>query len=214
MVWKDVTIGFTVAGMIATFVPRSFFQSLFVGSGQAEPAFWQVLVQCVVGPVAAFFTFIGSMGNIPLAAVLYDNGVSFAGIMAFIFSDLVVLPVLRIQARYYGWRMALYIIGVFLVILVTSALMLHYGFAAFGALPDSATAVSISQREFFAIDYTFFLNIVFIAVSSTFLLWHLRLKGMPGGSNQLSERVLFVLACSGLVWLFLGLALPVTGFIV
>jgi uncharacterized protein len=96
MVWKDVLIGFTVAGIIAAFVPRSFFEALFVGSGSQDPAFWEVLLQAVVGPAAAFFTFIGSMGNIPLAAVLYSNGVSFAGIMAFIFSDLVVFPVLRI----------------------------------------------------------------------------------------------------------------------
>jgi len=87
MVWKDVTIGFTVAGIIAAFVPRSFFQSLFIGSDGGETAFWQLLAQTAVGPLAAFFTFIGSMGNIPLAAVLYDNGVSFAGVMAFIFSD-------------------------------------------------------------------------------------------------------------------------------
>src|SRR5690606_29655252 len=96
MVWKDVTIGFTVAGIVAAFVPRSFFQALFVGSGTDNPAFWQILVQTLVGPLAAFFTFIGSMGNIPLATVLYTNGVSFAGIMAFMFSDLVVFPVLRI----------------------------------------------------------------------------------------------------------------------
>lgn len=140
MVWKDVTIGFTVAGVIAAFVPRSFFQSLFIGSGKADPAFWEVLLQTVVGPLAAFFTFIGSMGNIPLAAVLFENGVSFAGIMAFIFSDLVVLPVLRIQAQYYGWRMALYILGIFLVILVACALLMHYGFAALGMLPETATA--------------------------------------------------------------------------
>jgi len=96
MVWKDVTIGFTVAGIIAAFVPRSFFQALFISSDVADPTFWQVLSQAVIGPVAAFFTFIGSMGNIPLAAVLFSNGVSFAGVMAFIFSDLVVFPVLRI----------------------------------------------------------------------------------------------------------------------
>ncbi len=102
MVWKDVTIGFTVAGIIATFMPKSFFESLFIGAGSEDPSFIEILLQSLVGPVAAFFTFIGSMGNIPLAAVLFSNGVSFAGIVAFIFSDLVVFPVLRIQAKYYG----------------------------------------------------------------------------------------------------------------
>lgn len=96
MVWKDVTIGFTVAGIIAVFVPQEFFTSLFIGAGKTDPGFLEILAQTLVGPIAAFFTFIGSMGNIPLAAVLYGHGVRFAGIMAFIFSDLVVLPVLRI----------------------------------------------------------------------------------------------------------------------
>lgn len=211
MVWKDVTIGFTVAGIIAAFVPRSFFQALFIGAGKAEPTFWEVLLQSLVGPIAAFFTFIGSMGNIPLAAVLFENGVSFAGIMAFIFSDLVVLPVLRIHAQYYGWRMALYILGVFLVILVTSAVLLHYGFAAFGLLPDSTSARNITDREFFAVDYTLFLNLFFIVVSAVFLFWRWREMGMPAGGHTLSDRLLFVLACAGAIWLALGLALPLAG---
>lgn len=80
MVWKDVTVGFTVAGVIAVFVPRTFFQALFVGSGGGELAVWEVGLQALVVPVAAFFTFIGSMGNIPLAAVLFGHGVSFAGV--------------------------------------------------------------------------------------------------------------------------------------
>ncbi|RLQ23270.1 permease [Seongchinamella sediminis] len=211
MVWKDVTIGFTVAGIIAAFVPRSFFQALFVGSDSAQPAFWEVFLQSLVGPVAAFFTFIGSMGNIPLAAVLYDNGVSFAGIMAFIFSDLVVLPVLRIQAQYYGWRMALYILGVFFVILVASAMLMHYGFAALDLLPEAAAGKSVTDREFFALDYTLALNLVFIALSAFFLFWHWKQVGLPGGSDALSEKILFALACGGLLWLGAGLMLPLAG---
>ncbi|MCB1676299.1 MAG: permease [Halioglobus sp.] len=209
MVWKDVTVGFTVAGMIAAFVPRSFFETLFIGSGKESPAFWEVLAQTVVGPIAAFFTFIGSMGNIPLAAVLFSNGVSFAGIMAFIFSDLVVLPVLRIQARYYGWKMALYIMAVFLIILVATALVLHYGFVAIGALPDAASGKTVAEREFFAIDYTFFLNLAALAISAVLVLWKWRSTGFDlGGSDRWSERILFWLAIAAFVWLILGLALP------
>jgi uncharacterized membrane protein YraQ (UPF0718 family) len=211
MVWKDVTIGFTVAGIVATFVPRSFFQALFVGAGEAQPGFGEILLQTIVGPVAAFFTFIGSMGNIPLAAVLYENGVSFAGVMAFIFSDLVVFPVLRIQAQYYGGRMAAYILGVFLVILVLSALLLHYGFAAFDLLPDAASGRPVSDREFFALDYTFAFNLLFIGLSALFLSWHWRRSGMPGSSDALGERILFTITCIALAWLVLGLALPLFG---
>ncbi len=170
MVWKDVTFGFTVAGIIAAFVPRAFFETLFIGSGaEGDPGFGAVVAQTLIGPVAAFFTFIGSMGNIPLAAVLYSNGVAFAGIMAFIFSDLVVFPVLRINAKYYGWKMALYILGVLLAALVVTALLLHYGFSLAGLLPEGA-GPGIAEQDFFQIDYTFFFNLAFLAVSAV-LTW-------------------------------------------
>ncbi len=207
MVWKDVTIGFTVAGIIAAFVPQRFFQTLFVGSGSQDPAFWEILLQTIVGPVAAFFTFIGSMGNIPLAAVLFSNGVAFAGIMAFIFSDLVVFPVLRIQAKYYGWKMALYILAVFLTVLVGAALIMHYGFAALGQLPDAEAAKSVTDREFFKIDYTLFLNLIFAGVSLLFAGWKLK-QGKSGGMGGAgaSEKILFGLTMLALAWLAGGVA--------
>lgn len=209
MVWKDVTIGFTVAGAIAAFVPKSFFQGLFLGAGTEDPAFWEILLQTLVGPLAAFFTFIGSMGNIPLAAVLYGNGVSFAGIMAFIFSDLVVIPVLRIQAKYYGWRMALYILAVFLTILVAAALILHYAFEFLGILPDPASAQTVTDRTFFAVDYTLYMNVAFLAVTALFVIWKARTVGFSfGRSDKLSERILYWLALSAYLWLVIGLALP------
>ena len=202
MVWKDVAIGFTVAGIIAAFVPKSFFQMLFIGSGGDDPAFWQILAQTFIGPIAAFFTFIGSMGNIPLAAVLYSNGVSFAGIMAFIFSDLVVFPVLRIQARYYGWKMALYILGVFLIALIAAALIMHYGFAAFDQLPETSSAKSVTDREFFKVDYTMFLNLGFIALSIVFLIWKLKQHGVGMmSSDRITEKILFWLAILSFAWL-------------
>lgn len=207
MVWKDVAVGFTVAGAIAAFVPKSFFQALFVGAGAKDPSFWEICLQSLVGPLAAFFTFIGSMGNIPLAAVLFGNGVSFAGIMAFIFSDLVVFPVLRIQAKYYGWRMALYILGIFLAVLVVTALLMHEGFALAGMLPDASSAKSVTEREFFGIDYTLFLNIPFALLSLGFLAWNARGMKM-GGSTELGERILFWLAAVAFLWLVGGLSLP------
>lgn len=208
MVWKDVTIGFTVAGIIAAFVPAAFFKALFPGAGSTDATFVELLLQTLAGPLAAFFTFIGSMGNIPLAAVLFENGVSFAGIMAFIFSDLVVLPVLRIQARYYGWPMALYILGVFLVILVVTALLLHYGFGFAGMLPASGAAKTVTGRSFFELDYTAALNGIFIAISALFVLWHIRRRGMPRGGADLSERILHTLAAVALLWLTVGISVP------
>jgi len=212
MVWKDVTFGFTVAGIIAAFVPPAFFQSLFVGSGGEGPTSWQIALHTLIGPLAAFFTFIGSMGNIPLAAILFGSGVSFAGVMAFIFSDLVVFPVLRISAQYFGWRMAVYILGVFLVCLVSTALLLHAGFSALDWLPEAASARADRARpeERFAIDYTLFLNLAFLALSGgfgTLALTGERDEGHEGGESTWMDRLLTVLAMGSGVWLVGGLAL-------
>jgi len=215
MVWKDVLIGFTVAGAIAAFVPQSFFQALFLGAGENDPGFLALLAQALVGPVAAFFTFIGSMGNIPLAAVLFDNGVSFAGVMAFIFSDLVVLPVLRINATYYGWRMALYILALLLCTLVVTALLLHLGMDLLGWLPQGSGSGAITDRDFFAINYGFFLNLAFLAVSAALVgLWwqgrrdnghHHHDHDHGGGGASLGTRVLQAMVVVSLAWLAGGL---------
>ncbi|MFC7356659.1 permease [Jejudonia soesokkakensis] len=166
MVWKDVTVGFTIAGIVAAFVPDSFFRTLFINSGQGSTqfSFLEVLEHVLVGPVAAFMTFIGSMGNIPLAAILFGKGVSFAGVMAFIFSDLVVFPVLRINARYYGWKMSLFILFLLFTSLVGASLLLHYGLDFFSMLPE-ASQVNIMDTEFFTINYGFYLNVLFLLLS-------------------------------------------------
>lgn len=218
MVWKDVLIGFTVAGIIAAFVPAAFFEALFVGSGgpdAANPGLSSVLLQTLVGPIAAFFTFIGSMGNIPLAALLYEHGVSFAGVMAFIFSDLVVLPVLRINATYYGWPMALYILALLLSGLVVVSLLMHYGLAALELLPHGAGRLP-GERDFFAFGAGFVLNLVFLALTAV-LAWLARSTDGPGhdethehnhdhgGSSSLSDRILAAIATLALLWLAGGL---------
>ena len=166
MVWKDVTVGFTIAGIVAAFVPDAFFQALFVNSGQGHTdfTFFEILEHIIVGPVAAFLTFIGSMGNIPLAALLFGKGVSFAGVMAFIFSDLVVFPVLRINAKYYGWKMSLFILFLLFSALICTSLALHYAFGLFDILPDPSQA-TIQDTTYFKLDYTFYLNLAFLALS-------------------------------------------------
>jgi uncharacterized membrane protein YraQ (UPF0718 family) len=169
MVWKDVTIGFTVAGIITVFVSADFFKALFVGSG-GEVGFFTTILHSLIGPVAAFFTFIGSMGNIPLAAVLFSSGVSFAGVMAFIFSDLVVLPVIRMNAKFYGWKMAGYIAGIFLLAIVASAVAMHWLYAGLGILPEGANKSSQGGGPKFEIDFTFWMNLIFLTLTAV-LVW-------------------------------------------
>lgn len=231
MVWKDVLIGFTVAGIISAFVPDAFFESLFIGSGGVnaqDPGFLKVVAQTLVGPVAAFFTFIGSMGNIPLAALLFDHGVSFAGVMAFIFSDLVVFPILRINAQYYGWKMSFYILGLLLACLVTASLVMHYGFAAFDLLPAADPGRSIAQRDMFAVNTGFVLNLIFLGVSGGLTwLWlrpdkahdhgghdhsgHDHDDHDHGSSPATGERILQGVTGLALLWLLGGMILILTG---
>ena len=214
MVWKDVTVGFTIAGIVAAFVPDAFFQTLFIntGNGQETFSFFTLLEHVIVGPVAAFLTFIGSMGNIPLAALLFGKGVSFAGVMAFIFSDLVVFPVLRINSKYYGWKMSLFILFLLFTSLVGTSLLLHYGFNFFNLIPEGAST-SITEKEHFKIDYTFFLNIAFLIISGVLVYFGL-FKGKQvhhhkemAPKNPLLEKVLKWLAVICYLWLSVGFIL-------
>ena len=219
MVWKDILLGFTVAGLIAAFVPSEFFAWLFQGVGTEtnDVGFWAVLQQAVVGPIAAFFTFIGSMGNIPLAAVLYGEGVAFAGVMAFIFSDLVVLPVLRINAQYYGWKMALYITAMLFVCLVATSLILHYGFAAFDLLPSGDSVKAITERDHFQLNYGFYLNLAALVLTAVLArFWWQRQQAHAqhehhhdhgSTSTGLATYLMRVLVVLALLWLAGGLVL-------
>ena len=212
MVWKDVTVGFTIAGIVAAFVPDAWFQTLFIGSGDGNTdfSFLEISEHVIVGPVAAFITFIGSMGNIPLAALLFGKGVSFAGVMAFIFSDLVVFPILRINAKYYGWKMSLFILFLLFTSLVGASLLLHYGFEAFQLLPDPSQ-VKVQDTSYFKLNYTFFLNLAFLA-GSGYLLYlgffkhkdMMHMKEMAPKSKTL-ELTLKYAALGCYVWLTAGL---------
>jgi hypothetical protein len=219
MVWKDVLIGFTIAGIISAFIPNEFFQTLFIGSGSTEMgslSFLEVLSQTLIGPFAAFLTFIGSMGNIPLAALLFDHGVSFAGVMAFIFSDLVVLPILRINAKYYGWKMALYIMALLLTCLVATSLVLHYSFAAFDLLPNFSGKNSIIKQDMFKLDYGFVLNIIFLFISGILgLLWWKSSSNMQHEheSNDVSitQWLMRIISFLAFFWLIGGVIIKIIG---
>ncbi len=217
MVWKDVTIGFTIAGIISAFVPDAFFETLFIntGDGQTEFGFLTLLEHAVIGPFAAFMTFIGSMGNIPLAALLFGKGVSFAGVMAFIFSDLVVFPVLRINAKYYGWKMSLLILALLFTALIVTAFVLHYGFDLLGILPD-LSQVNITEQDFFKLNYTFFMNIGFLLISGVLIYLGffskkkdiMHMKEMAPKSKWL-EKILKYLALLSYCWLLIGILIKI-----
>ncbi|MBK9099474.1 MAG: permease [bacterium] len=168
MVWEEILIGFTIAGFIAVFVPASVWGIIFLQGMENELPTWLITVEnALVAPFVAAATFIGSMGNIPLATVLNSNGILFVGIMGFIYSDLMVPPLVMINAKYYGKRVALYIAFIMYISIVTTALILHYLFALLSLTPQSSKRIDdISQ---FAFDYTFYLNVIFVAVTVVFI---------------------------------------------
>ncbi len=171
MVWEEILIGFTVAGFVAVLVPASFWGWIFLmNAGPSVPGWVVVLENAALAPFAAAATFIGSMGNIPLATVLNANGVIFAGIMGFIYSDLMVPPLVAINAKYYGWRVALYIAGVMWVSIVITAVTLHAAFAVLGIIPESHRAMEDVSR--FSLDYTFWLNLAMVVGTVVMVMLH------------------------------------------
>lgn len=173
MVWREILIGFTIAGFVAVLVPASVWEAIFLIDAIGTIPDWLIAVEnAIVAPFVAAATFIGSMGNIPLATVLDGNGVLFAGIMGFIYSDLMVPPLVMINAKYYGWRVALYIAGIMLVSIVLTALVMHVLFTALDIVPESNREVGEATR--FALDYTFYLNIVFVIVAGAMIWLHHR----------------------------------------
>lgn len=171
MVWKDLLAGFTVAGIVATLVPDAVFNAIFP---RDLPPFLLVPLHALLGPVLALATVIGSMGNGPLAAVLWENGVLFSGILAFLYADFVVIPSLRINARYYGWRFAGYLALIFAGSAVGAGIAIHALFSAMNLIPE-ARAGQVEQLAGFEINYAFFLNIAAIVISGV-LLWISRRK--------------------------------------
>ena len=168
MVYKEVLFGFTVAGFISVFVPQSFWNALFLEAGQDSPSFLAVVENAAIAPVIAFFTFIGSMGNVPLAAMLWSKNASFGGVMSFLGADIVAATVIYIHAKYYGWKYAGYISLMLYVCMVLAGITVHYIFALPGLLPSGRP--SLQEMVQFRIDYTFWLNIVFVAIGAC-LIW-------------------------------------------
>ena len=166
MLWKDLLIGFVVGGTISAFVPAEFWKTIFL---QGRSPWIAIPVDALLGPVIAIVTFVCSVGNIPLAAILWASGASFGGVLAFIYADLIVLPLLDTYRRYFGWRMAAYIGGVFFATMVVSGIIVETGFLVAGIVPPAATGVK-ERIMHFSFDYTFWLNLAFGSLA-LWLFW-------------------------------------------
>ena len=189
MLWKDLVGGFLIAGALAAFVPDGAWSALFLHG--AAP--WtQAVGNAVAGPVIAIVSFVCSIGNVPLAAILWSSGLSFGGVLAFLYADLIVLPLLDVYRRYYGVRMTAYIFAVFFATMVLSALVMDGAFSALHLVPKPNPNVR-HDLAVFSFNYTFWLNLAFGALAA-YLWWLNRRNPMDhhahaGGGHVPAARV-------------------------
>jgi uncharacterized protein len=193
---RDLVIGLFVAGAIAAWVPDSFWQSFFFAGHPLAAKLWGPLI----GPVVAVASFVCSIGNVPLAVVLWHGGISFGGVVAFIFADLIIAPILNIYRKYYGRRMALFLLGTFYAAMAAAGYVIEIVFGGLGLIPGRAGAKVPDMGVSW--DYTTWLNIVFLLLALVLIIRFVRtggrmmLKMMGGGSE---DRLANKLAVSGVM---------------
>ncbi len=158
-VWLDIVGGLLIAGALAAWVPNDFWQSFFLVDHPVFAKLWGPLV----GPLVAIISFVCSVGNIPLAAVLWSGGISFGGVIAFIFADLIVLPILDIYRKYYGWRIAAFLLVTFYAAMAGAALIVELAFGALGLVPQARGARILEASVTW--NYTTWLNILFLLLA-------------------------------------------------
>ncbi len=188
---RDVTGGLVIAGALAAWVPESFWQSVFFTGHPLLAKVWGPLV----GPLVSVISFVCSIGNVPLAAVLWNGGISFGGVVSFIFADLIIIPILIIYRKYYGTRAMLFIAGSFYVAMVIAGYLIEVIFGALGLVPGARIAQVVESH--ISLNYTTVLNAVFLALALV-LVWRfvrtgggsmLRMMGGPADVGEGSESV-------------------------
>jgi hypothetical protein len=169
---RDLVVGLLVAGAIAAWVPDSFWRGFFFDGHPLAAKLWGPLV----GPLVAVVSFVCSIGNVPLAVVLWKGGISFGGVVAFVFADLLILPILNIYRRYYGIRMTLFLSAALYAASVTAGYVVELVFGLLGLIPDQARAKIPEQGVSW--DYTTWLNIVFLLAAAALVVRFLRTGGL------------------------------------
>lgn len=170
-VWTDLLIGFLLAGALGAWVPDSAWSALFLSGHGAASFVWGAFI----GPVIAMLSFVCSVGNVPLAAVLWRGGISFGGVVAFIFGDLIILPILDIYRRYYGGRVAAYLLGVSYATMVLAGLAIGALFQAVGAVPANRNVTVFNDSVGWNV--TTLLDVITLALAALLLVRFMRTGG-------------------------------------
>jgi len=168
---RDLVVGLLIAGAIGAWVPDDFWRGFFFTDHPVVSAIWGP----IIGPVVAILSFVCSIGNVPLAAVLWNGGISFGGVVAFIFADLLILPILNIYRKYYGTKMTLVILGVFYASMVAAGYLVELLFGVTGLIPQERTAKVMAEGITW--NYTTWLNIVFLVIAGVLLVRFVRTGG-------------------------------------
>jgi uncharacterized protein len=186
---RDIVAGLLIAGAVAAWVPESFWGHLFVVHHHLLSRLWGPLV----GPVVSLLSFVCSIGNVPLAAVLWNGGMSFGGVVSFIFADLIILPILIIYRKYYGSRMMLFILGSFYLTMVLAGYAVDFLFGGLGLIPTRRDAKVTEMAVHW--NYTTALDLAALLVTAGLLYRFVRtgslpmLRKMGGGPVEVDDRL-------------------------
>jgi uncharacterized protein len=170
-IWIDIIGGLLIAGALAAWVPESWWQAIFFESHPTFARFWGP----IIGPLVAIVSFVCSIGNVPLAAVLWNGGISFGGVLAFIFADLIVLPILDIYRKYYGWKMAGFLLASFYASMVCAGLIVEFVFGGLGLIPTERDAKVVEASV--TLNYTTVLNVIFLGLAAVLVARYFRHGG-------------------------------------
>jgi uncharacterized protein len=174
MLWKEILGGFVIAGFLAALIPHDWWEGLFLQSG--SPVI-RLIENALVGPIIAMISFVCSVGNIPLASLLWSHGISFGGVISFIYADLIVIPIIIIYAKYYGARAAAWITAIFYVSMVLAGIIVDLIFSASGLIPRGLRPPSAVEHAHIIWNYTSWLDVAAALFAAWLLFLHVTSRG-------------------------------------